>query len=107
VVHTSPHTTVRVEPFVVNERLAASDAPLVSELRERVRQTLATLPGAETLHRITERMSALELADSTLANLKCSVDDKALYAREPSIGGRLRRVLALLDAEAQSGPAAF
>jgi hypothetical protein len=103
VVHSSPFITVRVEPFVVNERLAASDAPLVDELRERVRQILATMPGADTLLRITERMSALELADSTLANLKCSVDAKASYAREPSVGARLRRVLALLDAEAQSG----
>jgi hypothetical protein len=104
VVPTSTHTLVKVEPFVVNERLAASDAPLVKELRERVRQMLATIPGAETLQQITERMSALELADSTLANLKCSVDAKASYAREPSVGGRLRRVLELLDAEAQATP---
>lgn len=106
VVDTSEFITVRVEPFVVNEQLEASDQALVRELRERVRRLVAAMPGAEALQQITRRMSPLELADSTLANLKCSVDDKAIYARDPSIGGRLRRVLALLDADAGLAPPA-
>jgi hypothetical protein len=42
-------------------------------------------------------MSALELADATIANLPCSVEEKARYAKEPSLTARLEYVIALCD----------
>ncbi len=43
----------------------------------------------------------LELADATIANLPCSVDDKARYASETTVAARLTRALELL---AKPGP---
>ena len=99
-VRAAPFGLVRVEPFVVDEQLSSNDAALERELRARVRQLVLGLPDGERLRQMTERMSPLELADATVANLTCDTAAKATYAREPSLGGRLRQVLALLDAQA-------
>lgn len=99
-VRAAPFGLVRVEPFVVDEQLSSNDAALERELRVRVRQLVLGLPDGERLRQMTERMSPLELADATLANLQCDIAAKATYAREPSVAGRLRQVLALLDAQA-------
>jgi hypothetical protein len=103
VVHQQPHVSVRVDAFVISGPLAVADAPLERELRAKVRQLIAPMPAAAQLLAITDGMNALELADATLANLKCSVEAKATYAREPSIAGRLRQVLALIADEARFG----
>ena len=41
-------------------------------------------------------MNALELADITIANLRCTVEAKARYASEANLQTRLEYVLALL-----------
>jgi hypothetical protein len=45
---------------------------------------------------MTERMSTLELADAAIANLSCSVQDKARYASERRLATRLEYLLELV-----------
>jgi Lon protease-like protein len=86
----------RVGPFAV-EGAGDDLGDREARLRERVRTIATGLADGERIVRLTERMTAAELADVTLANLPCSVDDKARYAAEPSLAARLDFVLALLD----------
>ena len=92
-----PYLRARVERFEVREQATEEARQLEQQLRERTRAFITTLPDGERLQQMTERMSALELADATLANLKCSVDAKALYASQAELTGRLRHVIALFD----------
>lgn len=98
---TEPCGMARVAPFNVEGEDSAEAKQLVGalrdRLRERVRAMIAAMPDPEQLHRMTERMSARELADATIANLPCSVEDKARYASEPSLVARLEYLLALFD----------
>jgi hypothetical protein len=56
------------------------------------------MPGGDRLLRRIEEMNALELADATIANVPCSVDDKARYAAVPTLRGRLGCLLEILGA---------
>jgi Lon protease-like protein len=98
---TEPYGVVRVAPFTLQEEDTAETKQLVQALRDRLRDRLramiAALPDPEHVHRLTERMTARELADATIANLPCSVEDKARYASEPSLVARLEYLLALVD----------
>lgn len=89
------HLQSRVIPFEI--RVDEDVASRESELRVRVPAPAAALPDGERIVRMTERMSARELADVTIANLPCSIDDKARYAAEPSVEARLDLLLAILD----------
>ena len=93
----TPYLVARVEPFVVTEQGGPEVARLELALRERVRAFAATMPDPESVLAQTERMSALELADATVANLTCDVADKARYVSESSLLARLEQVLALAD----------
>ena len=84
----------RVGPFVIREDSAPARE---TALRERLRDIVAGLPDGERMLAITERMSALELADVTIANLPCSIEDKARYAAEPSLAARLDVLLEMLE----------
>lgn len=92
-----PYLVARVRRFVVHGQETAQVKLLHETLRDRVRAFAAKLPNPEHLLQLTERMTALELADVTLANLSCSVDEKARCACEPSLAARLECVLALID----------
>lgn len=83
----------RVSPFAIHEDSAPARETL---LRERLRVLVGGLPDGERMLALTDRMSALELADVTIANLPCSIDDKARYAAEPSLEKRLDVLLGLL-----------
>jgi Lon protease-like protein len=92
-----PYLRARVERFQVSEHISAETPQLEQRLRERVRAFLATLPDPGPLRQLTERMSALELADATVANSRCSVAAKAEYAAQPELDARLRQAVSLLE----------
>jgi ATP-dependent Lon protease len=91
-----PHALARVSAFEVVEEKGAEVERLHRTLKERARAFAATLPDAERLRRLVEGMTALQLADATIANLTCPVSEKARYADEPSLLRRLEIVLALV-----------
>jgi len=92
-----PYLVARVSPFTIEEEETDEAKRLHQALRERVRTFAAKLPDPEQLVRMIDQMTALQLADATLANLSCTVDDKARYASETSLVARLRNVLDLVD----------
>jgi Lon protease-like protein len=95
---TQPYVAARVTPFEIATTPTDEVKALDARLRELVAAHVATLPNAEALRGMTARMSSLELADATVANLPAPVDEKARYAAEPNLAARLRRALALLEA---------
>jgi Lon protease-like protein len=95
---TTPYVAARVHPFEIEASATEEVLEVDARLRELVKAFVATLPEAEALLRMTERMSPLELADATVANLPAPLDDKARYASEASLAARLRSALAMLEA---------
>jgi Lon protease-like protein len=95
-VSSSPHLSARVSELAIREEDADEEARLRHELLARVRALSSGLPSAEQIVRMLDDMTALELADATVANLYCSVEDKARYAAESSLTRRLRAALALV-----------
>jgi hypothetical protein len=91
-----PPVRASVEAFEVEERSSDETRQLEQALRQRVRSFTATLPDGDRLQKLTEGMSALQLADASINNLKCSVEARAAYAVQPDLTSRLRHVLALL-----------
>ena len=94
---TTPYLVARVAPFAVEQRATDEVNQLHRELRERVSKLSAALPNPEVAQHMIERLSALELADATVANLTCAVADKARYASEPNLALRLAQALALVE----------
>jgi Lon protease-like protein len=92
-----PFGLARVRRFAVNEQERTDVKGLEQTLRSRLRAFAARLPAPDYVLRLTERMSALELADAAIANLRCTVEEKARYASEPDLRVRLEYVLQLLD----------
>ena len=92
-----PFLLARVSRFAVHEEQSSEIDRLDRELRERVREIAAKLPHSNRLLQRIERMSTLELADITIANLSCSVQDKARYASEPRLVARLEYLLELVS----------
>lgn len=90
------YTRAKLARFVVEESGQEDIGALEQTLRERVRSFAEKLPGGDEILALSERMTALELADATIANLPCSVQEKATYASETSLSARLRQVIALL-----------
>ncbi len=86
----------RVTPFVVREDADAEVARMDRKLRAKIDVFAKALPGGEQLARMTAGMSTSELVDVTLANLPCSVAEKAACAAEPTLSSRLARLLALV-----------
>jgi ATP-dependent Lon protease len=96
-VQRSPFLRARIAAFTVKDENTEAVRRLERNLRERVRGRMATLPDSEWLTAMTDRMTALELADTTIANLRCTVGEKAAYASEASLLARLEYVVALLE----------
>jgi Lon protease-like protein len=94
---TEPFALARVSRFRVQDQAGADVKRLEQSLRSRLRAFAARLPAPEFVLRLTERMNALELADAAIANLRCTVDEKARYASEPDLRARLEYVLNLID----------
>jgi Lon protease-like protein len=95
----APFLVARVAPFAVVEEQGPEVERLHGLLRARVRELAAAMPNAEVLLRIIEPMSALELADATVANLPYGVAEKARYAAEPSLRARLSYLLGLVGVD--------
>lgn len=91
------YTRATLAPFAVNHDAADDFDALEQKLREKLSSLVLRLPGGEQLLQMTDRMTTPELADAAIANLPCSVQEKATYASEPSLAARLRRVVALLE----------
>jgi Lon protease-like protein len=95
----------RTEPFIAARvrafDIGPGDPSEVATLRERVAPIVAAMPGGSRIRAMLDGMNALELADATIANLACSVEDKARYASETTVSQRLTRALELL---AKLGP---
>jgi ATP-dependent Lon protease len=94
---TEPFVLARVSRFRVHDHAGAGVKRLEESLRSRMRAFAARLPAPEYVLRLTERMNALELADAAIANLRCTVEEKARYASEPDLRVRLEYVLNLID----------
>lgn len=92
-----PYLRARVERFEIEERSSDETRQLEQELRQRVRSVITTLPDGERLQKLTDGMSALQLADASIANLTCSVEARATYAAQRDLESRLRHVIALLS----------
>jgi Lon protease-like protein len=92
-----PWPLCRIAAFTVEEEESAEVKRIEQTLRERVRTFAARLPDPERMLRRLESMTALQLADATMVNLPCPVQDKARYASEPRLLARLEYVLALCD----------
>jgi len=95
---TAPYVAARVKPFEIDAVATEEVTALEARLRKLVKAFVAALPDGAALLRMTERMSPLELADATVANLPAPLDDKARYASEASLAARLRSALAMLEA---------
>jgi Lon protease-like protein len=96
------------EPFL-SARIAATELPtgdptevagLDAELRDAARKLARTLPQADAaLALIDETKDVSRLSDLVVANLPCTVAEKAAYATEPDLASRLRTTLELLERE--------
>jgi len=93
---TSPYLVARIAPFAVNEEESDAITRLHRDLEGRVRASLAAMPDGARMASAIDGMTPLQLADAAIANLPCSVDDKARYAELTSVEERLVCVLALL-----------
>jgi Lon protease-like protein len=91
-----PYTVGSVSPFHVGVDDSPDVRRLEGELRGKLNELVVTLPGGEHLRAMIDKMNALELADAAVANLPCAIADKASYAAEPTLIGRLERALALV-----------
>lgn len=94
------HLAARVAPVFVDAEDEAGEVPaLTAALRDRARKAASALPDADKAIALLDAIEDPErLADIVMANLPCSVDDKARYAAEDRLAERLRLVLAALDA---------
>jgi Lon protease-like protein len=97
IVQKQPYVIASIEPFIVAEENSEAVMALEQKLRERVQVLVTAFPDAERLLELTKHMTPLELADATIANIWCSLEAKAEYAKQSNLAGRLQYVLALLE----------
>jgi len=86
----------RVTPFAIegDERSVATETKV---LREKAEALASAMPNGDRLRAMIQNMNALALADAIVANVPVSVEDKARYASESTLAGRLRCALAILN----------
>lgn len=93
----SPYLAARVSAFLIDERASETIEHLHRALKSVVHASLAQMPDSARLAAMTDGMSPLALADTAIANLPCSVGEKARYASLPQLEARLRLALDLLQ----------
>lgn len=93
----SPYLTARVSEFSIDQSESEEIAHLHRALKVDVKTALTAIPGAAPLLAMTDALSPLALADTAIANMPCSVAEKARYASLTSLEARLRTALALLQ----------
>ena len=92
----------RVAPFQLLEGAndVADREALFGSLRDRAHRLSRTMPQPERVVALIDSIRVLErLSDLIVANLPCSVAEKARYAAEPSVAQRLHIAIALCDAQ--------
>src|SRR5262249_49439577 len=90
----------RIAPTEIDEGDALEIDSLDGELREAARKLAQTLPQKEAaLAMIDAIADPGRLSDLVMANLPCSVAEKAAYAAEPALATRLRSTLTFLERE--------
>ncbi len=94
---TSPYLSARVSNFAILQTSSEKIVRLHGVLKEHVRASLKAMPDGERMISMTDGMTPLALADSTIANLPCAVGDKAHYASLPELEARLEMALALIQ----------
>lgn len=95
----------RITLLHVDAEDAAGEVPaLAATLRDHARRLASVLPGSQEALQVLDGIEEPErLADIVMANLPCSVEDKARYGEERDLAARLRLVLAALGGE-QAAP---
>jgi hypothetical protein len=97
----------RVTPFQVLEGPAddTEREALAGGLRDRARRLAAAMPQAERVIALIDSIREPQrLSDLIVANMPCRVADKVEYASEPSLAQRLRKAIALCDAQLAAPP---
>jgi Lon protease-like protein len=97
ITQTAPFLRVRAALFEVSLETNDDVVRIERALRERARALAATSPNAAQLIALLDTLSASALADAVVANLPASVEDKAAYAGEATLRGRLERALELAE----------
>lgn len=97
---TGSFAVASVAPADIDESDDAGEVPALFEmLRDRARRLAKKYPEPERLLAVVDGIDeAGRLADLVVANLPCSVDDKARYAAEPMLPAKVRIAVALSDA---------
>lgn len=100
----APALVVRVSPVEVDDEDAAREVPaLFVSLKERARQLASAMPGGAQVVGIVDGIHDPErLANLVVGNLWRPVDDKARFAEERTLAGKLRIALALVEAAAEA-----
>jgi hypothetical protein len=84
----------RVEAFDMDLSDGAQEVPALEEsLRQQAQQLMAALPDPERASALLDQFDETDLADIIVANVPCSVAEKAAYAAEPRLVERLRLAL--------------
>jgi len=96
----SPFLVARVAATEIDEGDAAEVDTLEGELRDAARRLAETLPQRDqAVAMIGAIADAGRLSDLVMANLPCTVAEKAEYAAEPVLATRLRNVVGYLRRE--------
>jgi ATP-dependent Lon protease len=90
-----PYSAVRLEAFVVRNEGGEDLAEVERTVRARSQAFAASLPDPETALARMARMSALELADASIASSTCDIARQARYVSESNLLARLKLMLAL------------
>jgi Lon protease-like protein len=98
-VATEPFHVAKIAPSVVDEGDPAEIAALGGELRGVARKLALTLPEQrETALALIGQIDDVgRLSDLVIANLPCSVAEKAAYAAENDLAARLRSTIRLVE----------
>jgi len=100
----SPYLLAVTSRFTLQPHADLGQLADVRSLRELAIAVAGTLPGGEALATSLEELEASELADTVVANLPVSVEQKAAYAAEPDVLLRVQWALAGLQRAGAPAP---
>ena len=99
-VATEPFLVARIEATELDEGDAAEVESLDAELRALARKVASKLPEKDAALAMIEQIEdAGRLSDLVVANLHCSVAEKAAYASELTLAARLRTSIRFVERE--------
>lgn len=86
------------------EVVAEKDTELERELRSRVCDYAAKMPGGDRIAAMARQLDVAMLADAAITSLPCAVEEKARYAAEPHLSVRIAILLSLMERTPPSAP---